>query len=148
MTTDVLYILPSSISHIEPGMSQRFVLRATSHSRSVCGPGTGPLFFFHQSLSSGVTNWASPGTTSSWKTIISTHGNCLRMFRIRSDIFAKVASVSQFTTDICTPAIPNKRLMEFSLCNKMTGSLSGIGFLQDVKRVQHLHKLPALSFPA
>jgi len=38
--------------------------------------------------------------------------------------------------------------MEFSLCNKMTGNLSGVGLARDVKRVQFLDKLPQLSFLA
>src|SRR5688572_2225587 len=65
ITTDVLYILSPSISHMEPGISHFLVFRARSHKRSVCGPGTGPLFFLHQSLFSGVTNCTNPGTTNS-----------------------------------------------------------------------------------
>src|SRR5689334_23999800 len=75
ITTEVLYNLSSSVSHIEPGTSHLRVLRASSHSRSVCGPGTGPLFFFHQFLFSGVTNCTNPGTTNSWNTIMLTHGD-------------------------------------------------------------------------
>src|SRR6185436_11969302 len=65
ITIEVLYILSASISHIEPGISHLRVLRASSQRRSVCGPGTGPLFFFQQSLFSGVTNSSNPGTTNS-----------------------------------------------------------------------------------
>src|SRR5258708_29829289 len=99
---------------MEPGTSHLRVRLAISHSRSVKGPGMDSAVCFHGSEVRAATNCATAETANSWKTNIWTQGTVSAAWVTMSAILFTVALTSHGTTDICTPAIPNRRGIRLS----------------------------------